>query len=196
MGRCSNRQSGMALVIGLVMLLLLTLIMLSAVQVTVLEEKMAGNLHNRNIAFQAAESALREAEARIISGPPGALNPFYPAGSTSPFSPLMLAGGPFQTSSGDTACVAGICSITSPLQSETFPETDQEVITATTGIDSTAIDGEPKYIIEWMPEAIDDIDEGVLVTFRITARGRGNDNSLVQLQSTYRGFWDHSEFLR
>ncbi len=64
----SKQQSGVALVIGLVMLLLLTIIMLSAVQVTLLEEKMAGNMKNTNIAFQAAESALREAEARISSG--------------------------------------------------------------------------------------------------------------------------------
>ena len=184
MSRYGNRQSGLALIIGLVMLLLLTLIMLSAVRVTILEEKMAGNLHNQNIAFQAAESALREAEARIGSGPPGPLNPFYPAGSSSPFYPLILSGGPFQNSTAPV-CVAGICGISSPLQSEAFPGTDQEVMTATTGIESTTIEGEPRYIIEWIPDAINDIDEGVLVTFRITARGRGNNNSLVQLQSTY-----------
>lgn len=53
------------MIIGLVMLLLLTIIMLAAMRVTSLEEKMAGNLRNQNIAFQAAESALREGETRI-----------------------------------------------------------------------------------------------------------------------------------
>jgi len=195
MNRFGNRQSGLALIIGLVMLLLLTLIMLSAVQVTLLEERMAGNMHNENVSFQTAESALREAEARISSGPPGALNPFYPEGTTSPFYPLLLSGGPFQNTTAPI-CVSGICGISSPLQSEAFPVTSDEVMTASTGIDSTTISGEPQYIIEWIPDVIDDIDEGVLVTFRITARGRGHDNSLVQLQSTYREFWAHSEFLR
>ena len=194
MSKHDNRQSGIALIIGLVMLLLLTLIMMAAVKVTMLEEKMAGNLQNQNIAFQAAESALREAEARISSGPPGALNPFYPVGSISPFSPLKLSAGPFQNTT-TPICVVGLCGISVPLQSESFPVSSQ-VITATTGIDSTTIDGEPEYIIEWISNANEDIDEGVLVTFRITARGRGNDNSLVQLQSTYRWFWAHSEFLR
>jgi Tfp pilus assembly protein PilX len=60
-----KRQTGVALIIGLVMLLLLTIIMLSAMRVTSLEERMAGNLRNQNIALQAAESALREAETRI-----------------------------------------------------------------------------------------------------------------------------------
>jgi type IV pilus assembly protein PilX len=51
-------QTGVVLVISLIILLLLTLIGLTAMQTTVLEEKMAGNLRDKNIAFQAAESAL------------------------------------------------------------------------------------------------------------------------------------------
>ena len=46
--------AGGALIIGLVMLLLLTIIMLAAMRVTSLEERMAGNLRNQNIALQAA----------------------------------------------------------------------------------------------------------------------------------------------
>jgi type IV pilus assembly protein PilX len=61
----SNHQSGAVLVISLIMLLLLTLIGISSIQTTSLEEKMAGNLRDRNIAFQAAESAIRDAEQDI-----------------------------------------------------------------------------------------------------------------------------------
>ena len=46
----------------MIMLLLLTLISITASQVTGLEEKMAGNSRNHNIAFQAAEAALRGGE--------------------------------------------------------------------------------------------------------------------------------------
>jgi type IV pilus assembly protein PilX len=55
-------QNGAVLVVSLIMLLLMTLIGISAMQSTVLEEKMAGNFKDKNIAFQAAESALRDAE--------------------------------------------------------------------------------------------------------------------------------------
>jgi len=63
----SKKQSGVVLVISLVMLLLLTLIGLTGMQTTTLEEKMAGNSKDRNIAFQAAESTLAVAEAFILA---------------------------------------------------------------------------------------------------------------------------------
>ena len=53
------------MVISLVMLLLLTLIGVTAIQVTSLQEKMASNARDANIAFQAAEGALRQGEANI-----------------------------------------------------------------------------------------------------------------------------------
>ncbi|MCK5498241.1 MAG: pilus assembly protein PilX [Gammaproteobacteria bacterium] len=60
-----TRQSGVVLVVSLVMLLLLTLIGLTGTQVTSLEEKMASNKRDQNVAFQAAESGLRGGEAII-----------------------------------------------------------------------------------------------------------------------------------
>jgi len=57
-----KKQSGAVLAISLIMLLLLTLIGVTAMQTTSLEEKMAGNARDRNLAFQAAESGLREGE--------------------------------------------------------------------------------------------------------------------------------------
>jgi len=63
--KLQKKQSGVVLVISLVMLLLLTLIGVTATQVTSLEEKMAGNAKNYNIAFQAAETTLRGAEAYV-----------------------------------------------------------------------------------------------------------------------------------
>ena len=60
-----KQQSGVVLVISLIMLLLLTLIAISGSQVTGLEEKMASNSRDQNLAFQAAESALRAAEKEI-----------------------------------------------------------------------------------------------------------------------------------
>jgi type IV pilus assembly protein PilX len=55
-------QSGVVLAISLIILLLLTVMGVTAMQTTSLEEKMAGNLRDKNLAFQAAESALKAAE--------------------------------------------------------------------------------------------------------------------------------------
>ena len=61
-----RRQKGITLIVGLILLLVMTMLGLTAVQVTTQQERMAGNLRDRNIAFQAAESALREGESALI----------------------------------------------------------------------------------------------------------------------------------
>ncbi|MCP5124285.1 MAG: pilus assembly protein [Gammaproteobacteria bacterium] len=56
------RQRGSALIIALVFLLAMTLIGVTGMQSTTQQEKMAGNVLDRNLAFQAAEAALLAAE--------------------------------------------------------------------------------------------------------------------------------------
>ena len=60
-----TRQTGAALFISLMFLILLTLIGLSAANVGILQERMAGNVRESNIAFQRAEAALRGIERRV-----------------------------------------------------------------------------------------------------------------------------------
>lgn len=56
------RQEGLVLIIGLIMLLLMTIVGLAAIRGTGLQESMAGNMRDRNLAFQAAEAGLRVGE--------------------------------------------------------------------------------------------------------------------------------------
>jgi type IV pilus assembly protein PilX len=58
-------QRGMALLVSLVFLLLLTLIGLSSMQNATLQEKMAASVTLRNQSFQGAESALRVGESAV-----------------------------------------------------------------------------------------------------------------------------------
>jgi type IV pilus assembly protein PilX len=58
-------QRGMALLVSLVFLLLLTLIGLSSMQSATLQEKMAGSVALRNQSFQSAEAALRVGEGTV-----------------------------------------------------------------------------------------------------------------------------------
>ena len=63
-------QSGAVLIISLIMLLALTIIGITSSSVTGLEEKMAANAKDMNLAFQAAEAALREVEATVLKTRP------------------------------------------------------------------------------------------------------------------------------
>lgn len=60
-----QQQRGMVLIVCLIVLVVVTIMGLSSIRDTSMEEKMAGNMKNRNMAFQAAESALREGEAFV-----------------------------------------------------------------------------------------------------------------------------------
>lgn len=58
-----SRQNGVALIISLLLLLVMTLVGITAMRTTTLEEQMSTNMRDRNLAFQAAEAALRDAQA-------------------------------------------------------------------------------------------------------------------------------------
>ncbi len=173
----NKQQSGVALIIGLLMLLLLTIIMISAVQVTALEQRMAANLQNQNVAFQAAETSLREAEAFIASG-------------ALAFNPLRLYGledddfAPFRKTK-ELTCVNGLCTRSGGIIPGEFPNvSEDDMRIASTGL--TTITTEPRYIIELVDTEYSVHSGRIYAIFRISARAWAGDNSVVQLQSTYR----------
>jgi type IV pilus assembly protein PilX len=63
----TNAQRGAALVVALIMLLVMTVLGITAMQVTRMEERMAGNSRDINLAFQGAEAGLRDGEDRIAA---------------------------------------------------------------------------------------------------------------------------------
>lgn len=65
------RQRGVTLVVALMLLLAVTLLGLASMRGTGMQERMSANLYDRAIAFQAAESSLREAETLLASGTAG-----------------------------------------------------------------------------------------------------------------------------
>lgn len=154
-------QSGVVLVVSLIMLLLLTLIGVTSSQVTSLEEKMAGNSRNYNLAFQAAESALRAGEAATAT----IVSANYYTGSTSP---IDWANNKVSTYTGGT--LAGI-------PSEHAPKYIIELIGTTgtsTGTSSSLEAGTASG------------STGIASRYRITARGMGGTaDAVVTLQSIY-----------
>ncbi|HTS24156.1 MAG TPA: PilX N-terminal domain-containing pilus assembly protein [Casimicrobiaceae bacterium] len=58
-------QGGMSLFPSMMFLLVLAMLGVAALNSTLLQEKMAGNTRDTNVAFQAAEAALRDAESDV-----------------------------------------------------------------------------------------------------------------------------------
>jgi len=77
MGVATSRQRGMALVMAMVILMILTILGITAMTTSSLEEKMSGNIQEQTRAFQAAESGVSEAIARIIAGTSGGVIPTF-----------------------------------------------------------------------------------------------------------------------
>jgi type IV pilus assembly protein PilX len=86
-------QEGVVLIIALLFLILLTVIAISSSNLATVEERMARNSRDYNVAFQAAEAALRDAESDIRSD------------GLAPVTPQRISG-----STGFTAaCTNGLC---------------------------------------------------------------------------------------
>ncbi|MCH2342147.1 PilX N-terminal domain-containing pilus assembly protein [Pseudomonas sp. NPDC047963] len=63
-----RHQSGVVLVVSLILLLLLTILAITASTSSSLQERMAGNAQESNVAFQAAESALAAMNTQVRDG--------------------------------------------------------------------------------------------------------------------------------
>jgi len=159
-------QSGVVLIISLIMLLLLTLIGTTGMQSTSLEEKMAGNMRDKNLAFQAAESALKAAEASLVS--PAVLPAFTDAGT----------GGFYK----DTSTIPTDTAILTDSFWTTNPVATSSVTTLGNGITT------PVYIIQQLPAACFGTcpPDPATTPYRITVRATGGTtNAVVILQSIY-----------
>lgn len=66
----SRRQRGAIMIVALIFLVVMTTLILASMRGTVMQERMAANLYDRSLAFQAAEAALRAGELLVVTSPP------------------------------------------------------------------------------------------------------------------------------
>lgn len=175
-----QQQKGVVLAISLIMLLLLTLIGITGMQVTSLEEKMASNYRDQSLAFQSAEAALLAGERQIET----IRN--LGAGSIQAF--CDATDGLFHRDgvTGCVGCTNASCPMPDPKDINTWND-DTKSIKYDTG--STLVATQPRYYISFISN-IPDVDSTKEpdYMFMITARGSGgNDNSQVTLRSYYGG---------
>ncbi len=174
-----RHQTGVVLVVSLIILLLMTIIGVTALSTTSLEQRMAGNVQDKQLSFQAAETAMRDAERFIgnnfitRTGPGTGV---YDQ-SSSPALPVKDEGtGATQFDwVGGTGFGGGgvkIYPVSAGLSA--LP------IAPAGGGTPGAVAAQPRYAIENLgTERIPDLDRTLppLTRFRVTARGVGRVNS-------------------
>ena len=175
-GRLAPRQRGIVLVAVLVLLLCSMLLATASFESATLGERKAGNTRDRQLAFQAAESALRDAELMVRSDTDG------------PFQPLRVR--EFNPRCDNALCRSSDSAPIWPQLSEadwTGPKT--WTLGAATGAAApTDVSAAPRYLVEYQGTA-QPIEPGkpCVAMFLITVRAQGAATTTnVMLQSVYR----------
>ncbi|MFV8836661.1 PilX N-terminal domain-containing pilus assembly protein [Aquisalimonas sp.] len=170
------RQRGAALIVSLILLVVMTLIGVFAMRGTTLEERMAGNMRDRSLAFEAGESGLRDAE-RWLDSLDGPIQ--FDGPHSTPFT--------FHYSDDDRP---------------THPsDVDGSDLASWTAADHSpdGVSREPEFVVEQRPFSLDqemgslgadrEPDVGSDQLFRIMVRAWGGSTSndpAVYLESQYR----------
>lgn len=154
-------QRGVALIVGLILLIVMTLIGLSGMRTVVHEEKMATQTYDRSVMFQAVEAALRQAEERMEAE-----------------KPTPAAG-----------CIDGVCAKLAAASTPRWK--DPGFTSWYSGSTTHALAGSPQYFVEYLGsnfpcDPSNSSSPQTCKNYRITARsqqvtGRAN----VMLQSVY-----------
>ncbi len=178
----ARAQRGIALVVALILLVLITLVGLAAVHGTIMQQKMSSNQYDREQAFQSAEAAVRAASV-LISTTPSVIWHNCQAG--------------------------GITCLPNPFNDPTLPATNiNTVATGTTPGNYTASGtaaSQPQFVVENMGNWVDQTtntgfgqtgnsrnygvqgNSGTAVFYRITARSGDpavvGDRAVVTIQA-------------
>lgn len=166
-----SKQRGVVLFVALILLLILSLLGVTAARMQTVEERMARNEDNHQLGAQSAEAGLRGAETGLLTG----IYTNFAANANGLYAPVLSNGSPVSTLNWTTALpYAGPPLTALPAASQT-----------------------PKFVIENLPSvavAGDDISVTSLnpasppvTVYRVTAQGVGADGtSTTTLQSIVR----------
>jgi type IV pilus assembly protein PilX len=178
-----GRQKGVALFLTLTILLILTILGVSSIQTTSLQERMARNYRDVNIAFQGAEAAISEGEEYLET---------------------LTNIGAFPEDDDAQLCVSGLCNSIDGVSRWTQNygyvdwDTDSTHRVATTTAASLGAADDPRYMIEYVARVTIEQDtlnignvgeggsSGRAYIFRITSRGTGGTaESKAMIQGLY-----------
>jgi len=169
------KQSGVVMFVALILLLILSLLGVTAARMQTVEERMARNDDNRQLGAQAAEAALRVAENGLLTG----LYTNFAGNTNGLYAPLLSNGSP-------------LTGMDWTIPANTLPYTSSGPPLA-----AVPLAQQPRIVIENLPSvavAGDDISVTSLnpasppvTVYRVTTQGVGADGtSTTTLQSIVR----------
>jgi type IV pilus assembly protein PilX len=174
------RQRGITLVIALIFLLVLTLLGVTAMQSTVVEERIAGNTRDKDVAFQSAEAGLRAGET-LLTGVGG----LAPNVCTAPG--MVFGAAPNAGLINNVGGGAGVqYASTAYWLAQLWDATDSRATSAAmTGAQAAA-----RYVIEYVAgpgSTTITQPSGTVMMFRVTAKGGGvTPGSISILQTNFK----------
>lgn len=178
-----GKEQGAVLFLTMTILLILTVLGISSIQTTSMQERMARNYRDVNVAFQGAEAAVIEAEEYIET---------------------IANIGAFPDESDANLCVAGLCNAIDGNEKWTqnfgyvdWTDNTTHIETDVTAAELGAADV-PRYMIEYVSRIVIEQDtlnignvgeggnSGRAYIFRITGRGTGGTNEAkAMVQALY-----------
>lgn len=199
----SQRQSGTALIVSLIILAVVTLLGVTSMQSSNTELKLAASQRDRGVAFEAAEAALAIVEKNLADDPPQRDKLFSTCSGTGCFATNCAGGlcfdGSYLISDSEFACeVADYAGTSRRINFWSDPNLDVWITEnrhQTVKIDNLKTD--VKYIVEFLcyvprdnetpfSEKTGENNNGAPL-FRVTALAEGNGGrAAVALQSTYK----------
>lgn len=171
-------QRGVILIVALIFMTVLGLLVLAGMRTGMLQERMASNARNRQVALQAAEAMVRDAELNLVKTQ---VAPF------DPFVPTMF----------NSNCTNGYCAKQATTATPRWQTIDWTSTSLTrsfadpsSNLSTTVVPNQPRFYVEMMSTpAIDPSGGGGMcatIVSRVTSRGVGFDSAEVYVQSMYR----------
>lgn len=182
-----GKQQGAALAVSLIILTLMTVIGVTAVKSSVIENRIATNMHDKQMSFEAAEAALRDAEAWLIEqeSSPGTSRE---KGATSTVT-VWVKGVPTNTYSGVEA-TEEMMKFSDDSIWETYGENYGDANGLSIAERMPGLSAAPQFIVEQFTFIPDDLSAETLAAgrgefyYRITARARGGSSTSETLLQT------------
>ncbi|WGL18187.1 PilX N-terminal domain-containing pilus assembly protein [Microbulbifer bruguierae] len=166
-------QRGVTLLVGLIMVLLMTLVGMAAIRGSNMQELMAANMRDHNLALQAAEAALRAGEARLDAN---VLPAFTGTGENAELMQALEEGGNSDYWAGYEWAEAKTptLNLKGVARQPQYIIEEVTTISSTSGVNGNAIDSASQMGQENM------------VVYRVSSRGfGGSEDTEIILQSTY-----------
>jgi type IV pilus assembly protein PilX len=166
-----SRQRGVVLFVAMILLLILSLLGVTAARMQTVQERMARNDDNRQLGAQTAEAALRGAETGLLTG----IYINFAANANGLFAPLLSNGSPVTALDWSTALpYVGpvLAAVPTPSRAPRF---------VIENLPSVAVAGDDISVTSLNPSS------PPVTVYRVTARGVGADGtSTTTLQTIVR----------